>query len=180
MTPGSADVPQARLFFFVEAPDATTLREIARRLALDYSELDLESAVIHADDTYRAHSARLDPGVRSFVSTILPAYLTELPEIKRHCLKLEHVFHDVQSARINIDPGYVTDLKVVRISSHDAPHRVFLQRGIYAEPVMRFSAAEPITPLPSAAPEYLLPDTAHFFVRVRSALSATPVSPGTA
>lgn len=44
--------------------------------------------------------------------------------------------------RINLDPGYVTEAKVVLASTKDFSHRVYIGDGIYAEVTLRFSARD--------------------------------------
>jgi len=44
--------------------------------------------------------------------------------------------------RINIDPGYVTEAKVVLATTKDFSHRVYIGSGIYAEVTLRYSSRE--------------------------------------
>jgi hypothetical protein len=41
--------------------------------------------------------------------------------------------------RINLDPGYVTEAKVVLASTKDFSHRVYLGQGIYAEVTLHYA-----------------------------------------
>ncbi len=44
--------------------------------------------------------------------------------------------------RINIDPGYLTESKVVLASTKDFAHRIYIGNGIYAEVTLRYSSRE--------------------------------------
>ncbi len=44
--------------------------------------------------------------------------------------------------RINLDPGYITEAKVVLASTKDFSHRVYIGENIYAEVTLRYSSKE--------------------------------------
>ena len=44
--------------------------------------------------------------------------------------------------RINLDPGYVTEAKVVLATSKDFAHRMYIGDNIYAEVTLRYDAKE--------------------------------------
>lgn len=44
--------------------------------------------------------------------------------------------------RINLDPGYVTEAKVVLASTKDFAHRVYIGQNIYAEVTLRYNGKE--------------------------------------
>jgi uncharacterized protein DUF4416 len=66
----------------------------------------------------------------------------KLPSIKRFTNDLENDYA-VESGqhlrrRINLDPGYVTEAKVVLASAKDFAHRVYIGDGIYAEVTLKY------------------------------------------
>lgn len=70
---------------------------------------------------------------------------------------------------LNIDPGYITPMKVVLASTKDRAHRIYLRDGIYAEECLYYHQhswqARPWT-----YPDYLRADYHEFFERVRRQL----------
>ncbi len=44
--------------------------------------------------------------------------------------------------RVNIDPGYITEAKVVLATTKDFPHRVYIGSGVYAEATLRYSGKD--------------------------------------
>jgi hypothetical protein len=68
--------------------------------------------------------------------------------------------------RVNIDPGYVDLDKLVLASSKNAAHRIYLDRGIYAEVTLRFMDGQ-FEPLAHTYPDYAAPSVREFFSRVR-------------
>ena len=43
---------------------------------------------------------------------------------------------------LNIDPGYVTEAKLVLATTKDRDHRIYLQQGIYAEITLHFQSGQ--------------------------------------
>jgi len=66
----------------------------------------------------------------------------DLPAIKYTTVKIEKSFtiQTVNAARrrINLDPGYVTEAKVVLATTKDYTHRLYIGEGIYAEVTLRY------------------------------------------
>lgn len=78
---------------------------------------------------------------RQFVSFRRLTNPDELPKIKLYTNKLESKFSiskKTPSRRINIDPGYLTEAKLILATTKDHQHRIYLNRGIYAEVTLRF------------------------------------------
>lgn len=67
---------------------------------------------------------------------------------------------------LNIDPGYVTPMKVVLASTKDRAHRIYLRDGIYAEECL-FYKDRAWCGRPWTYPDYLRSEYHTFFSRVR-------------
>lgn len=52
--------------------------------------------------------------------------------------KYKNQTHHLESRPINIDPGYITSSKLVLASTKDASHRIYLTKGIFAEPTLAY------------------------------------------
>ncbi len=79
---------------------------------------------------------------RQFVSFRRLIVPKNLSKIKLYTNKLESKFSvskETPSRRINIDPGYLTEAKLVLATTKDHQHRIYLNRGIYAEATLRFA-----------------------------------------
>jgi len=76
--------------------------------------------------------------------------------------------------RINLDPGYVTEAKVVLASTKDYSHRIYLREGIYAEVTLHYSTKEKtFLPLAYTYPEFRTKESMDLFRKVREMLRAT-------
>lgn len=70
---------------------------------------------------------------------------------------------------LNLDPGYVTPMKVVLASTKDRAHRIYLRDGIFAEEAL-FYRDRAWQGRPWTYPDYLRADYHIFFEQVRSRL----------
>lgn len=64
--------------------------------------------------------------------------LKNIEKIKLYTNKIEKKFLQNNKRRINIDPGYLTDAKLILFTTKDFSHRVYLGRGIYADLTLFF------------------------------------------
>jgi hypothetical protein len=72
---------------------------------------------------------------------------------------------------LNIDPGYLTEAKLVLATTKDRDHRLYLDRGIYAEVTLHFHHGQ-WTPRPWTYPDYCRADYHAFFTECRNWLRA--------
>lgn len=63
---------------------------------------------------------------------------------------------------VNIDPGWISPLKLVLASTKDRAHRIYLRDGIYAEVALQRVGSQ-WRGYPWTYPDYLLPDSLEFF-----------------
>lgn len=98
---------------------------------------------------------------------------SRLADIKLESNRWESEFaeaHDFPEERpLNIDPGYVTPMKVVLASTKDRAHRIYLRDGIYAEECLYFHA-HAWQGRPWTYPDYLRADYHAFLLKVRDRL----------
>lgn len=73
------------------------------------------------------------------------------------------------SRPLNIDPGYITESKLVMASTKNHAHRIYLQQGIYAEITLRYRGHE-WQPWEWTYPDYRRADFQAFFERCRLCL----------
>ena len=94
----------------------------------------------------------------------------ELPVIKMETNGFEAAYaekglHDVRRP-LNLDPGYLSLAKWVLASTKDHSHRIYLERGIYAEITLHYTSGE-FVPLPWTYPDYRREDYRAFFCSAR-------------
>lgn len=61
-----------------------------------------------------------------------------LAGIKNHTNSIESGFLNNKNRSINLDPGYLTNEKLVLATTKDYFHRIYLENGIYAEVTLHY------------------------------------------
>lgn len=133
-----------KLFVGMLASDKARFDAAGTALSSEYGPISMHSDTFawNRTDYYRDE---LGTGIlRKFVffeKLFDPAIL---PAVKHFTNTLEYscsTHHDSLARRtINLDPGYVTEAKVVLASTKDFAHRMYIGNGIYAEVTLRYSA----------------------------------------
>ena len=67
---------------------------------------------------------------------------------------------------VNIDPGYITAAKLILVSTKDYSHRIYLDKGIYAEATLCFRNKRFI-PSDCAYPDYRTDEYIDIFTHIR-------------
>lgn len=98
---------------------------------------------------------------RAFVSFRTVRSADQLAVWKLTTNEIEQKWASHGRRKVNIDPGYIAVGKVVLASTKDAPHRVFLAHGIYAEITLLFAHGV-YRPLPHTYRDYTVPTTILF------------------
>ncbi len=95
----------------------------------------------------------------------------ELANIKLATNDMESAFksqNDTDVDRpLNIDPGYLTEAKLILATTKDRDHRIYLQRGIYAEVTLTFRQKSGWESARWTYPDYQREDFQAFFTRCR-------------
>lgn len=106
----------------------------------------------------------------AFEELIDPARLVELKLLSNAWEEAFRLQHHYEEARpLNLDPGYLTEAKLVLATTKDRDHRLYLDRGIYAE-VTLFYHAGVWESRPWTYPDYRRPDYHQFLTRCREYL----------
>ncbi|HRX81541.1 MAG TPA: DUF4416 family protein [Pirellulaceae bacterium] len=75
----------------------------------------------------------------AFERLIDPPALIDIKHVTNDLEEQYRVDHDHPEARpLNLDPGYVTEAKLVLATTKDRDHRLYLGRGIFAEVTVHF------------------------------------------
>lgn len=102
-----------------------------------FGEIDYRSSIILFEHTdyYKKEMGR--PLYRQFISFKKLVHPQQIARIKLITNAIEKKFSVKKSAglkrQINIDPGYVSDSKLILATTKDYYHRIYLNNGIYAE-----------------------------------------------
>jgi hypothetical protein len=126
--------------------------------AFEFQETSFYEATMGADLTKR---------FLAFEQLGDPAGLADL-KIKTNELESSYrATHENSEERpLNLDPGYISNAKLVLATTKDRDHRVYLQRGIFAEVTLHYRRTG-WTLNPWTYPNYQRADFHEFFTRCR-------------
>ena len=111
-------------------------------LTKKFGPLDYQSPLIKFDFTTH-YEPELGPNLwRKFISFKRLIRAQDLSHIKIYTNRLERKFSTSEKKDLkrknNLDPGYVSDAKLVLATGKDYCHRIYLNQGIYAEVTLYF------------------------------------------
>ncbi len=150
-------------FIFKEGVSFNKAESILKR---HFGKIDFESQVLQFTHTgyYEAEfGSNLKRKFICFAKLIQPQ---DLPEIKINTNTIEERLSSHGLRLINIDPGYLDMAKLVLASTKDYNHRIYLNKGIYAE-ITLFYQNKTFTPREWTYPDYKSGDYIEVFNRIR-------------
>jgi Domain of unknown function (DUF4416) len=156
---------------FTRYPEAI---EWARKTAEDaWGPVALHSELFdHRETNYyeKAMGTDLKKTFFAFESLIDPSELVECKETSNQWeLDYQKLGLHPEPRPLNLDPGYLTEAKLILASTKDRDHRIYLGRGIYAENTLYYHHGA-WRPRPWTYPDYQRADYHQFFGRCREFL----------
>lgn len=141
-----------------------------RRAGEAWGPLALESEWFDFTET-RFYEPAMGTGLKkvllAFSTLVDPA---SLPERKRETNQWEQEYKDrfagPEHRPLNLDPGYLTEAKLVLASTKDRDHRIYLSQGIFAENTLYFRTGA-WQSRPWTYPDYRRSDYHEFLMRCR-------------
>jgi hypothetical protein len=107
----------------------------------------------------------------AFENLIDPALLADIKHQTNAWEALYQRAGDFSEQRpLNLDPGYLTEAKLVLATTKDRDHRVYLGRGIYAEVTLYYQRGQGWMSREWTYPDYRSPPYHPFFTRCRDYL----------
>jgi hypothetical protein len=127
----------------------------------DHRETDYYTATMGTDlkKTFFAFQSLVDPAMLIDCKLTAIAWEGDYQRLGRH----------PEPRPLNLDPGYLTEAKLILATTKDRDHRIYLDRGIYAENTLFFSHGS-WQSRPWTYPDYQRADYHQFFQRCRDYL----------
>lgn len=146
--------------------DENSLKLAERRLIARFGKLDFESKIIpfiHTSYYEKEFGKDLRRKFISFDKLIAP---DKLSSIKIFTNKVEKKLSVGASRMINIDPGYLDLAKLVLATTKNFAHRIYLNKGIYAEVTLLYKDQK-FCPLEWTYPDYKTNEYSQAFLAIR-------------
>lgn len=81
--------------------------------------------------------------------------------------QIEAAFADSGNRTVNLDPGYLTEAKLILFSTKNFFHRLYLGEGIFGELTLYYQSKKGYSALDWSYPDYQKPEIIDFFNQVR-------------
>lgn len=125
------------LFTAISSADEKAIRWGREALEDRWGPIELQSSIFNFDQT-KFYQKQMGDDLRkqfvAFKNLVDPAFIVDA---KLFSNQLEQEYREIAATElnrpINIDPGYVTEAKLVLATTKDRDHRIYLDRGILAE-----------------------------------------------
>lgn len=144
---------------------------VKKELAKRFGPVDRESEPFPFTQT-DFYAAEMGTGLkRRFLSLAMLRESEDLAQMKVYSNFVEKDFAQKFASKgvkrpVNIDPGYLTLMKVVLATTKNAAHRVYMQQGIYGESTLQYVDGQ-WRPWPWTYPDYATPGYLNYFLSVR-------------
>ncbi|HWR72492.1 MAG TPA: DUF4416 family protein [Nitrospirota bacterium] len=164
-----------KLFIGMISNDPGLFDAAAKPLLVEYGPADLRSEPVPWEHTEYYRDEMGTDLLRCFLFFERLVDPATLVSTKQFTNRLEEEFSTdsggLRNRRINLDPGYITEAKVVLASAKDFAHRVYLCEGIYAEVTLQFHGTS-YHPIETTYPDFRTPQVRALFSKARKSLRA--------
>jgi len=172
-----------KLFFGLLSSDHELLELCQAKLLERFGPMDMITEMVPWNHSEYYRTEMGDNLLRQF---IFPERLHPpdcLPQIKREVIDLEAVWSTLvcgkNCRRINIDPGYLTEAKVVLSTTKDYSHRLYIGGNVYAEVELKYQKERrAFVALDHTYPDFRNAQIISWFNKAREKLHATIASEG--
>jgi hypothetical protein len=135
-----------KLFIGMLSPDIDLFDVCTEILRKEYGSLDYQSQVVPWDKT-DYYQDEMGTGIfRKFIFFEHLRDPGDLPGTKHFTNKIESTFAvregTIVRRKINLDPGYITEAKVVLATTKDFSHRIYIGSNLYAEVTLKYAVRE--------------------------------------
>lgn len=118
------------------------------------------------------------PILRRIMSFERPLAMDGLAEVKLATNRLELEWTAAGGRLFNLDPGYITQERLVLATGKNFSHRIYLSRGIWADLTLIFHKGDWFD-LPWTFPDYATPEIKRHLTRIREMYKASLKHPKT-
>lgn len=148
------------------AKEERLVKKVFPLLIKKYGSIDFYSGVIpfNFTDYYQQEMGR--DLIKQFVSFKRLISPKDLASAKVFSNNLEDKFSKNKKRQVNIDPGYISLAKIVLATTKNYSHRIYLDKGIYAEITLNFQD-KAFKPNPWTYPDYKSSEYLKIFQHIR-------------
>lgn len=158
---------QVKLFCGILSTNEEIDKKAIESLKNQFGAIDFQSAIMDFD--YSSYYVpEMGEGIKRYWISFKPLILAdEISDIKVFTNSIEDSLSINSKRHINIDPGYITQASVILATTKNYSHRIYLQKGIYAEVTTIYSKKEGFIKLPWSYQDYMSDTAKDFLLKAR-------------
>ncbi len=130
--------PKAKLFLAILYHQNAPIEAVIETFKQKYGDIEHSCGPIPFDYSQYYVPEMGTPLQKLYMTFEQPIDRAQLPSIKNTTNGIEQRYANEGKRRVNLDPGYITNDKLVLASSKDFYHRLYIGEGIYAEVTLHF------------------------------------------
>ncbi|HOJ49970.1 MAG TPA: DUF4416 family protein [Spirochaetota bacterium] len=143
--------------------------KVLQKIIKNYGNVVLESELYNFSEVTKYYDKEMgSPLYKKIVGFERTMQLQGLHKIKIETNELEQEFSQKSMRTVNIDPGYITEAKVVLFSTKDFFHRIYLGDNIFGEITLYYKSKEGYKTFPWTFPDYKKDEVLIFFNEFRN------------
>jgi hypothetical protein len=121
-------------------PGFPGLQDCLNLMEETFSMIETRSDLYDFSDFTNYYESEMGSNLKKFFLAFSQLHTPEiLPQFKLKTNKIEKQFIKEKKRQINIDPGYLSEAKVVLATTKNYDHRIYLGEGIFADLHLKFS-----------------------------------------
>lgn len=155
-----------KLFCSIIYRDALRAENALKEMIKLFGEVEKLELSVSFDYTDYYHDEMGEPLKRKIVCFKDLVSKESIPQIKHESNRIEDNFKEEERRTVNIDPGYITEAKVVLLTTKDYTHRIYIGKKIFAESTLFYRGGS-FAPWPWTYPDYASQELREYFNKVR-------------
>jgi hypothetical protein len=158
--------PKVKLITAVMITPSFPVDEIMDILNKEWGVVDLDMDW-YAFDHSRYYDGEFGPSLqKTFLSFDALVDIESMPAVKIRTNQIEDRYESGGNRRVNIDPGYIADAKLIMPTTKNLSHRIYIGQGIYGDQQLMYRG-KTFNTMPWTFADYKQPTVIDFFNRVR-------------
>jgi hypothetical protein len=157
-----------KYFCAVTFTENVILQDIFCSLKNLFPSADTQSDIFDFDSFTDYYQLQMGTNLKKcFISSEKLVEIERLPAYKIESNRIETEFFKDNQRQVNLDPGYITEAKLVLATTKDYSHRLYLTDGIFGDLHMVFTNKS-YQPQPWTYPDYKQKLAVNYFNKLRS------------
>jgi len=158
---------KAKLFIGVIFNNGQVYEKVLEELKNEFGEIEKESFEYNFDEFTTYYKTEIGQNLtKKFIVFKKLIKRENITDVKLFTNKIEDNNSKKEKRLINLDPGYLTEFNLILPSAKERPHKIYLKKGIFADPIYIFIQGSCIN-FRHTFPDFKSEKVQDFFIEIR-------------